>query len=522
MANSADITLINLNMLLIRYVDALERELHVPLGPLYLCAAMEKAGLSVDFRDYQRGTAEEPFLPESLADFCVDPAPIIGLSCMANLLPFTILAARELKARFPDSVIVLGGVGPKAVEQKILERFDWIDLVAHGEGELSMVALVQALKAGRAPTDLAEVAGVFWRQGAENESGIKVAKPVNGDNGNVVCNPPPARIEDLTALGWPALDKLDYSLYAGHNVITSRGCPYLCSFCSVAPIWGREPHFRDPDDIVAEMAMLHKKHGVDLFLFQDEFFVASKERVHAFCDALERADLIGKIKWKAFARVNLADDVVMQRMADTGCVEIRFGIESGSNRMLKKIEKGFTIEQAIDVVSRAVLFFPRVDAFFIWGFPFETMEDFHQTVFQMIAFRLLGARILPSLLSLLPQTDIYQEHVATHGTDSLSFYPGLLPEYMLTGHEICDDGHLAASERHAFIFDFIQAHPDLFPGFFLYDIDNNILPKFEILREHGFYASKQREVSEKDSCGAHSPHEPRLDDEQAIGTLTKA
>jgi len=163
-----------------------------------------------------------------------------------------------------------------------------------------------------------------------------------------------------------------------------------------------------------------------------------------------------------------------------------------------------------------VLRFPRVDTFFVWGFPFETMEDFHQTLFQMIAFRLIGARILPSLLSLLPQTEIYRE-VRAEGR-RLEFYPGLLPEYVLTGHEVCDDGHLEASPRHAFIFDFIREHPDLFPGFFLVDVADNVLPKFELLRQHGFYASKAHEVSEKDSCGAHSP---RLDGEQALGALTR-
>lgn len=492
--NNADITLINLNMLLIRYVDAMERELHVPLGPLYLTAALEKAGFAVDFRDYQLCEAEEPMLPESVADFCQEPAPIIALSCMANLLPFTILAAKELKARFPEHTIVLGGVGPKAVERELLDRFEWIDLVAHGEGELSVVTLVKALTNG-APLD--DVPGLFFR-----------------GNGEVVENPAPERIEDLETIGLPALDKLDYRLYAGHNIITSRGCPYECTFCSVAPVWGRTPHFRSPASIVEEMRLLHEEHGVKLFLFQDEFFVSSKERVHEFCTALKASKL--PVRWKAFARVNLADRAVMKAMAEAGCIEIRFGIESGSNRVLERTRKGFTIEQAIEVVAEAVLHFPRVDTFFIWGFPFETMEDFHQTVFQMISFRLIGARILPSLLCLLPQTDIYREY---KDKVPLEFEPTLLPEYMLTGHEVCDDGRLQVSPRHQFIFDFIQEHPDLFPGFFHIDLENNIRPKFEILREHGFYASKDREVSEQDSCGAHSP---RLDEEQVLGALTRA
>ncbi len=488
------ITLVNLNMLVVRYVDAIERETHVPLGPLYLCSALENAGFEVDFRDYQLGACDEPFEPSNLADFCADPAPVIGLSCMANLLPFTILAAKEIKDRYPDRTIILGGVGPFSVEEKILERFPWIDLVAHGEGELGAVTLLRALTNGG---DLSSARGVVYRNG-----------------GSIVRNDPAPRIDRLDDIVTPAYHKIDYSRYAGHNVITSRGCPYACTFCSVAPIWGRKPHFRSPESIVAEMAYLHREHGVTLFLFQDEFFVSSKEKVLHFCETLEKEGL-ADVKWKAFARVNLTDADVMGAMARAGCVEIRYGIESGSDRILERTSKGFTIEQATEVVSEACLHFPRVDSFFIWGFPFETMEDFHQTVFQMISLRLVGSRILPSLFCLLPQTDIYNEY---KDVKELEFYPGLFPEYMLTGHEICEDGKLQMSQRHRFIFDFIQQHPDLFPGFFHIDLETNILPKHAVLQEHGFYVSRNREISESDSCGAHSP---RLDDEQALGTITR-
>ena len=97
------------------------------------------------------------------------------------------------------------------------------------------------------------------------------------------------------------------------------------------------------------------------------------------------------------------------------------------------IRKGFTAAQALEVIPKAVRIFPRVDAFFIWGFPFETMEDFHQTLFQMVSFRMMGARILPSLLSLLPQTEIYREWI---GRVKLEFCPYLFPEFVFTGHEV--------------------------------------------------------------------------------------
>ncbi|HOS92476.1 MAG TPA: hypothetical protein PLQ54_04135, partial [Armatimonadota bacterium] len=94
---SADITLVNLNMLYMRYYDKVERELHVPLGSLYLTSALEQAGFEVDFRDYQLNDHPEPFSAEAILEFTRDPAPVVGFSCMANLLPFAVLALQKVK-----------------------------------------------------------------------------------------------------------------------------------------------------------------------------------------------------------------------------------------------------------------------------------------------------------------------------------------------------------------------------------------------------------------------------------------
>ncbi len=511
----ADITLINLNMLLIRYVDSVEKELHIPLGPLYLTSVLEQAGISTDFRDYQACVDPDPFDVDKIADFCLNPAPIIGLSCMANLLPFTILAAKKLKAVYPDRIILLGGVGPMSVEEEILKRFPWIDIVGRGEGERSLPPLVRALQ-----EHLKTSTGSGTERNREREGDFILSfrefsfNDVPGiffrQNGKIISTPPAQRITNLDAIPFPAFERIDLKNYEGYGMVTSRGCPYLCTFCSVAPIWGRTPYVRSAQNIIREMSMLHESAGVNLFLFQDEYFVSSKERVIDFCKALKKSAL--GVRFKAFGRVDLTDRETMEAMAEAGCIEIRYGIESGSSRILQKTRKGFDREQAIEIVSEAVKIFPRVDCFFIWGFPFETMDDFLQTLFLMISFRLMGARVLPSLFCMLPQTDIYKE---VGGKLKMEFSPTLLPEYMRTGHEVIHTGKISTTEVHPELFDFISRNPDMFPGFFLHDIAGNVFPKFRILQEHGFYSRAQRSgletsplqkiATDLDSCGGHSP-----------------
>jgi anaerobic magnesium-protoporphyrin IX monomethyl ester cyclase len=481
-AMSADITLVNLNMLFMRYGEQVERECHVPLGCLYLITALERAGYAVDFRDYQMNGYDDPFDLENFLAFVAEvaPAPVIGLSCMANLLPFSILAAKALKERYPERTIVLGGVGTKAVEDKVLTRFPWIDVIARGEGEETGPELLRALDGG----DLAAVRGISYRK-----------------NGTIAHNPDRPRLRDLDAIGFPAFKKVDLTKYQGYGMMTSRGCPYPCTFCSVAPVWNYQSFSRSPESIVEEMALLHREAGVDLFLFQDEFFVSGKAQVMAFCRALERAKL--KVEWKAFGRVNLMDEELMRAMAGAGCLELRFGIESGSDRVLNEMRKGFSAGQSLELIPKAVGIFPRVDTFYVWGFPFETMEDFNQTLFQMVSFRMLGARILPSLLSFLPQTPIYEQWGRG---GKLEFCPHLLPEFVLTGHEVVRGSDVELPAKHRRYFDLIAGNPDIFPGFYHYDLAGNVLPKLELLQKFGFYLRPEVAAEANgESCGAHSP-----------------
>lgn len=471
-----------MNMLYVRYYDSVEKELHVPLGTLYLTRILEDAGVKVDFRDYQLNTYDDPFSVENVCDFLSDSSDLVGVSVMANLMPFALYALKVFKEKNPNKTIVLGGVGPKSVEKMILERFPWIDAIAMGEGEHMIVPMVNAFKKKEGWKN---VPNMFWRT----------------DDGTIIENEPAPRITDLDTIPFPAWHRIDLKKYDGYGVMTSRGCPYPCTFCSVAPIWGHKAYHRSNDNIIAEMAELKKRAGVDLFLFQDEFFLFSPEGVTEFCNSLESSGL--GVDWKAFGRINLSTTEMMKRMAETGCIELRFGIESGSDAVLEKCRKGFTSEEAVAIVSEGVKIFDRVDAFYVWGFPFETMDDFNKSVFQMISFRMMGSRILPSLLCFLPQTDIFIEY-GDNGK-ALEFCRELFPEYMLTGHEICKTARVEIDPKHAQFFDFIEKHPDIFPGFFHYNLEENVFPKLKVLQEMGFYPADSTEVDQTDSCGAHSP-----------------
>jgi len=172
---------------------------------------------------------------------------------------------------------------------------------------------------------------------------------------------------------------------------------------------------------------------------------------------------------------------------------------------LKEIRKGFTAARSLELIPQAVKIFRRVDTFYVWGYPFETMEDFNQTLFQMVTFRMLGARILPSMLSFLPQTPIYMEWGKK---GKLEFCPHLLPEFVLTGHEVIRGSSVELPERYRGYFELITGNPDIFPGFYHWDLAGNVLPKLELLQRFGFYLRPEIAAEAKtEGCGAPLPRE---------------
>jgi radical SAM superfamily enzyme YgiQ (UPF0313 family) len=426
---AADVTLLNLNLMLVNDDGTFDQQVYIPLGLLYIAAFLEKHGYNVEFADYQLFNEARSFNVDLLVDCLGDPAPIIGISCMSNLLPFCIQVSRALKSRYPQSKIVLGGVGPSPVAKEIVDAFPFIDSVVEGEGELNMLRIVQG-DIERLPRKRVPVA--------------------------------------LDALPMPAYRLIQWKDYdAQPSVITSRGCPYTCTFCTEPYNFNHSVRFRSVESVLDEIELIHEQSGRTMFLFQDDILPLKPSRFRELLKGFR--NLSFPIEWKCFSRVDLMTEQLMEDMVASGCVQIRYGIESGSNKTLKTIEKRFDIELAYDVAVRSLKYFPTVHASFIWGYPFEDETEFRETLDQVTRFEDAGISVLLFEYAPLPGSPLYKSH-----RDNLIFNKDRYSFYVVTGHEIVKHGTYEVGESHNPVYDIIVEHPRIFSGFYQYDSPNLI------------------------------------------------
>ncbi|MFW6154422.1 MAG: B12-binding domain-containing radical SAM protein [Planctomycetota bacterium] len=291
---------------------------------------------------------------------------VVGLSCKSQTFASAVRVAEIVKRLDPATRVVVGGPHAAMAAGAILDC-PHVDAVVRGEGEQTIVELLEAWAAGRSP---AGVAGVIHRDGAA-----------------VVAEAPRALMADLDELPYPhvaAPEVLhDYELYgpdAFSHVFATRGCPYSCFFCGSRHVWTRRVRHRSVDNVVGEMDPLIRS-GVSHVHFDDDTFGVSRERIVDLCEAIHRR--CPGASWSCELHVNLIDDATMAAMAAAGCRSIQIGIESGNNEMLRAIRKGITIEQALDACRTVDRHGIETQAFFMVGFPQETEKTLADTVAAM-------------------------------------------------------------------------------------------------------------------------------------------
>lgn len=406
-----------------------------PLGPLYIAAALEEMDLEVDFRDFQIPDDAHGFSGEPLARYLSGHAGVVAISCFVDMLPAAVDAARLLHEERPETRFLLGGPGPTASARRILEEYPWIDGVVRSEGEETVQDWVRLLRGDREGC----VPGMIYR-----------------DGDTLVDGPDRARNRQLDELSLPAYHLLDWEKYTDARIITTRGCSYRCSFCDVTALWGNRSVYRGLDATVSEMELLRDRYGKRSISIVDDTFVLNRGRVREFCDLLiqRRSD----VQWGCFGRINLMTPELVEHMAEAGCRAVFYGIDSGSQTILDRTVKKLKAEDIMPVLRLSALHFEQIEASFIWGYPFETLDDFRRTLDVAAEASMLAPKVNVQLhmLSPLPLSPIYRE-----------FRGELLePEWedkrwLLLPAVLLDDEASVVRE-------IVRAAPDIYPGFYTF------------------------------------------------------
>lgn len=429
-----------------------------PLGALYVVAALEKAGVAVAFRDYALERAPDRLSVDRMARVCLataGEATVLGVSCFAGMLPYAVETCRRVREGRPDLQIVLGGPGPSATPAAILAACPAVDFIVYGEGEATVVALIEAVREGPSRTDcetaLAAIDGLAWRDGS----------------GAIVVNPARQRRGDLDDLPFPAYHHVDVSAYDIVGVVTARGCPYACTYCDVVSMWKRRSIARSVESVLDEMAWLHATYGLRHLAFVDDLFSVDRRRTLALSEAIERA--AWPLTWGCTTRVDRTDDELLARMAAAGCRYVFYGVESGSPKVLARVNKVVPFEHTRRAVSRGVELGMYVHAPLMWGFPFEDLHDFAETLRFGHTLEALGAHVFYTLATPLPATALHEEF-----KDRLVFDGTLYSTIIAPGR----DTDLRDVEP------LIRQHPDIFPGFYHF-ADGGVPEKIAIGRAAG-------------------------------------
>jgi len=338
-----------------------------PLGISWLAAVLRENGFkNISLID----SVINQYSNEDIVGLVKKDAPdIIGLSFGTQSRFKAFDLARTLKKNFPDVPIVIGGPHPTLTADDILKNIPEIDIACRGEGEYTFLDLVKTIeKRG----DLQNVNGISFKN----------------KNGQIIHNPAREPIQDLDSLPFPARDLLLIDKYQQTiplskkictSMITARGCPYSCVYCSTSEQWGHKIRHRSSDNVVDEIEHLMKNYKLDGVGFFDDVFTMDKSRVIAICQKILERKL--NISWWCEARANTIDKEMVSWMKKAGCEHISMAIESGSDRILKNINKAITVEQGIEaskIIKEAGI---KLKVFFMHGLPGETYEDIKKTVF---------------------------------------------------------------------------------------------------------------------------------------------
>lgn len=355
----------------------------IPLGFLYMAGVLEKNGFEVKILDcplyynikskVDENTIKFGLTPEKIREFILDFNPdIIGVSCSFTMFEKDSFEVIDLIKKINKKILVVVGGAHTSANPVFVLRNENIDLAVMGEGELTILEIAKKFRRNQDLTNIDGTALIVKNK-------IKI-------------NSSRKQIENLDELE-PAWHLINFKDYFNHpdnsaavirspsvNIITSRGCPGQCVFCSIHTVWGRKWRAMSAQKVVNQIEFLSKKYGVRHFRINDDNLTLDKKRILDICHEIIRRKL--NIKWDTPSGVAFwtLDEKVLYAMKKSGYYRITFGIESGCKETIKYINKNIDLKRVGHLINYCHKIGLWVASFFIIGFPFEKRSEVEKTV----------------------------------------------------------------------------------------------------------------------------------------------
>lgn len=361
-----------------------------PLGIAYMAGVLQENNIDVEILD---ASAEDMDFKDVEKELLKRKPNLVALTALTPTIGRALETAQVVKETLPDSIVVMGGYHPTFNFIETLEDEN-VDIVIRGEGEYIMLNLVQAL---------------------ENQSSLHDVKGIVFEDKNskeIVVNPEAPLIQDLDELPFPALNLLPMKKYRlldmdTHmtTMITTRGCPMQCSFCSSAAMHGKKIRERSVENIVDEIEYLKTNYDIDTIAFMDDTFTLKKRKVMAICDEILKRNI--EIMWGCTSRVDTLDEKLLKKMKEAGCITIFIGVESADQQQLDNMCKNTTIAKIENAFKIAHKLKIRTIASVALGMPGDTKEIMNKTV--KFVHKLKPNYAIYSLATPYPGTRFYKE-----------------------------------------------------------------------------------------------------------------
>jgi anaerobic magnesium-protoporphyrin IX monomethyl ester cyclase len=369
-----------------------------PLGLAYVAGALEKAGFPVEMLDNY-------LLEKSIDDIKqtvrrLNPE-IVGITCSSASYQQCVETARAVKETLPSCKVVVGGWHPSYVPDSMLQHPE-IDYVVMGEGERAMTELATHITKGEDERAVAAIASVAYKH-----------------EGKVVKNPQKF-ISDLDQLPFPARHLLPMQLYDREipylkakpvdTMNIARGCPFNCAYCETRRLWGQGCRAFSPSRVVDEINHMATNYGTKGIYFVGDNFTINKKRTTELCELIKKSKI--DIEWVCDTRADMISRDLLSTMKEAGLRTMWFGVESGSPRILEKINKGITLEQTVQAFKLCREVGLQIACSFILGIPGETANDMEATF--KFAKKLDPDWCQFNIFVAVPGSDLYDEVMQKH------------------------------------------------------------------------------------------------------------